>query len=97
MFSVFKISHKKNIILNFFLANKSEFFGNLFKKKKIYSRSCSIPSFLSGSELILYKGKNPVVIKITNNFIGYKFGEFAFSRKPFFFTVKEKKKKNLKR
>lgn len=97
MFSAFRMSHNKNTILNFFLINKTEFFNNLFKKKKIYSRSCSIPSFLSNAELVLYKGKHPVVTKITNNCIGYKFGELAFSRKPFFFTAKEKKKKNLKR
>lgn len=97
MFSVFKTAHNKNIISSFFLLNKTEFFNNLFKKKKFYSRSCNIPSFLSEAELILYKGKHPVVTKILNNCIGYKFGEFAFSRKPFFFTLKEKKKKNLKR
>lgn len=96
MFSVFKSSHKKNIILNFFSDDRTEFFHSLLKKK-MYSRSCNIPSFLADSELVLYKGKNPVIIKFSNNHVGYKFGEFAFTRKPFFFTVKEKKKKNLKR
>jgi ribosomal protein S19 len=91
------MSHNKNIISNFFLINKLNFFKNLFNKKKIYSRSCSVPSFLVGANIKLYKGKHHVVTKILNNCVGYKFGEFAFSRKPFFFTVKEKKKKNLKR
>lgn len=97
MFSIFKKVHNQNIISNFFLINKAEFFNSFFKKKKIYSRSCNIPLFLSGSELILYKGKCPVNTKITSNCVGYKFGEFAFTRKPFFYVAKEKKKKNLKR
>lgn len=97
MFSAFKRAHYQNVILNFFLFNRIEFFNSFFKKKKIYSRSCNIPLFLSGAELTLYKGKHPVMTKITNGCVGYKFGEFAFSRKPFFYTAKEKKKKNLKR
>lgn len=69
----------------------------IFKKKKIYSRSCAIPNFFDNIVFNLYKGKQFMQLPINQNLIGFKFGEFAFTRKPFFFTPKEKKKKNIKR
>ena len=40
---------------------------------------------------------NFVFIYITKFMIGRKFGEFSFTRKNFFFPLKEKKKKLIKR
>jgi ribosomal protein S19 len=99
MFSVYGKIYDKNkkMLTSEFISAKDKEIQNSFLKKKIYSRSCSIPSFFINTNLNLYKNKQVVSLNLNKNLIGYKLGEFAFTRKPFFFTPKEKKKKNIKR
>lgn len=61
-------------------------------KKILYSRSSSIPKCFNNSKIYIHKGKSFNKIVINNNNVGYKFGEFSYTRKPFFFLKKEVKK-----
>jgi small subunit ribosomal protein S19 len=60
------------------------------KKHKIWSRSSTIPSCLIGKKVLIYNGKNFRQILITREKVGFKFGEFSFTRA--FFKAKLKKK-----
>jgi small subunit ribosomal protein S19 len=60
------------------------------KKNKIWSRNSTIPSCLLGQQVFVYNGKNFRQIKITREKIGFKFGEFSFTRA--FFRPKLNKK-----
>jgi small subunit ribosomal protein S19 len=56
------------------------------------SRSSEIvPAFL-GLTFNVYNGKNYVEIIVTDEMIGYKFGEFSYTRSKFAFKKKDKKK-----
>lgn len=69
-------------------------------KKKlltIWTRDAVIPSFLLNRLVKIYTGKEYKTIKITQEKIGFKFGEFANTRKPYIYKGKKKiinKKKN---
>lgn len=58
----------------------------------IISRNSEIvPAFL-GLTFNVYNGKNYVEITVTDEMIGYKFGEFSYTRSTFAFKKKGKKK-----
>lgn len=59
------------------------------------SRSSEIvPAFL-GLTFNVYNGKNYVEIIVTDEMIGYKFGEFSYTRSKFAFKKKDKKSKKI--
>lgn len=62
------------------------------KKKNIniWSRDAVIPSFLVNRLVKIYNGKDYKTIKITHEKIGFKFGEFANTRKPYIYKGKKK-------
>nr|YP_009118084.1 ribosomal protein S19 [Malawimonas californiana]AJF22887.1 ribosomal protein S19 [Malawimonas californiana] len=67
--------------------------NNIPKNLKIYSRRSTIyPQFLNNT-VNIYNGQKFIQIKITNEMIGHKFGEFALTRVPHQYKVKNKKKK----
>lgn len=72
-------------------------FFTLNHNKLLFNKSSSIPLAFLKQELTLYKNQNLVPLTVTRRQVGYKFGEFVFSRKPFFFVSKVKKQKLLKR
>jgi len=49
---------------------------NSKKQIKIWSRRSVIPSFLIGSTVLIYNGKEFKKVAITREKIGFKFGEF---------------------
>lgn len=51
------------------------------KKKVIWSRSSCIPFFLVGFKVRIHNGKDFKFVVITNEMVGYKFGEFSLTRK----------------
>lgn len=51
------------------------------KKLKIWSRSSVIPYFLLGETVLVHNGREFKKVIITREKIGYKFGEFSFTRK----------------
>ena len=61
---------------------------------KIWSRNCSIPFHCVGQKVLVYNGKNFKKIFITKEKVGYKFGDFAFTRS---FTKKILKTKKQKK
>lgn len=66
---------------------------NLKKKNKkilIWSRYFTIPEFLVGTTCYVYTGKLFRRVLITKDKVGYKFGEFSFTRK-FYKTTKIRK------
>jgi small subunit ribosomal protein S19 len=50
------------------------------KKIEIWSRQSAIPSFLMDKTVFVHNGKTFKKIIITREKIGYKFGEFAFTK-----------------
>ena len=62
-----------------------------FNYKYIYDRSSSIPSCFKGSIFKINKGMSYRNLIINRFVVGMKFGEFAFTRKPFHFPLKKKK------
>lgn len=89
-YSYFSKSIFKKILIN-------KLFNSNLKKFPIMSRCSSIPSSLLNSKVGIHNGMNFVFIYVTKFMIGRKFGEFSFTRKNFFFPLKEKKKKLIKR
>lgn len=70
-----------------------------FKKQKtknketvIVTRNSEIVPAFVGSTVNIHNGKNHVEIVVSENMIGHKFGEFAFTRSRFLFKKKKQKK-----
>lgn len=73
----------------------SKNFKNLKKTKNtlLISRNSSIIPKFVGLTFEVYTGKNLKKISVTEEMVGYKFGEFAKTRSDFAFKKKKKKKK----
>lgn len=69
------------------------------KKRNFYDRSSVIPDCFFACLIRIHKGRRNRKLLIENNVIGKKFGEFSFTRKPFYYPAKraKKKKNNLVR
>lgn len=65
-----------------FLKNKKQ-----KANSKIWSRSSAIPSSLIGETVFVHNGKEFKRVSITREKIGFKFGEFSFTRR---YTLKQK-------
>jgi small subunit ribosomal protein S19 len=65
---------------------------NIIEKKNtlICSRNLIITPNLIGLNLFVHNGKNLLKIKIIEDMIGHKFGEFSFTKKKFSFKKKKK-------
>lgn len=63
------------------------------KNFKIWSRNSVIPEFLLGQTVLVHNGKEFKNVAITREKLGYKFGEFSFTRK---YNVKQKLVKKKK-
>jgi small subunit ribosomal protein S19 len=60
---------------------------------KIWSRSSAIPSSLIGETVFVHNGKEFKRVSITREKIGFKFGEFSFTRR---YTLKQKTQNSAK-
>jgi len=56
----------------------------------IWDRNSIIPSFLNGAIALVHNGREFKPIKINQEKIGYKFGEFSETRKPNIYKGKKK-------
>lgn len=65
------------------------------RKRVIFDRSSSVPSCFYFKYFRVHKGRRSRSLFINNLIVGKKFGEFSFTRKPFYFPSKRTKKKNL--
>lgn len=59
---------------------------------KIWSRSSVIPSSLIGETVFVHNGKEFKRVSITREKIGFKFGEFSFTRR---YTLKQKAQNSI--
>ena len=70
---------------------------NIVTKKKIklfiFSKVSAIPHIFIKKRFAIYKGNLFRKITINKFIVGYKFGEFTFTKKPCIFVPKKKKKK----
>ena len=64
-------------------------------KSYIFKKSSIIPNVLNNKIIKIYKGNNfrSLIINLYN--IGFRFGNFALTRKPFNYPLKIKKKNNI--
>lgn len=98
---------KSNLKLLFFSKNtwrylfikfhNLKYFYKRLRRKVIYTRSSYIPKAFSFLNLKLFKGNLKLRLFFKKKLTGCRFGEFSFTRKPFFFIPKAKKQKLLKR
>jgi len=65
------------------------------KRRIFYDRASSIPDCFFSRYIRIHKGKRNRNLLIDTFVIGKKFGEFSYTRKPFYFPAKRSKKKNL--
>lgn len=55
---------------------------NIFNsKKKVWSRSSTIPNSIVGKSVLIHNGHEFKRVLITRDKVGFKFGEFSFTRK----------------
>jgi len=86
--------------LNYFSQSVWRKIVNIKKNKKLrkrifYDRSSNVPDCFFSFLIRVHKGKRFRKILIDNFIVGKKFGEFSYTRKPFYFPAKRlKKKKN---
>lgn len=78
---------------------KNTFLKKLSKNKRIIKRyvisnkATAIPNILLYSFLKIHKGNTTLNKRISKWMIGRKIGEFVFSKKPFYFPIKNKNKR----
>jgi len=61
------------------------------KNQKFWSRRSVILPSLIGKQLFIHNGKTFITLKVTDQMIGHKLGEFASTRKKAFHKKKTKK------
>jgi ribosomal protein S19 len=61
------------------------------------SRFLPIPINLTGFVLYIHKGNKYKRLRLTHLLVGFKLGEFSFTRKPFKYPIKKKKKNFVRR
>ena len=69
---------KNNILFKIKYCNKTYI--------KIFSRDSSITPFCIGLKFLVHNGKTFCPLIVTSNMVGFKFGEFSFTRKKFKFN-----------
>lgn len=68
---------KGKFIYNFLLENK---FIKRKKKLNIWTRNSTIPSKLLGKDVFVHNGKQFHRVHITREKVGFKFGQFSYTR-----------------
>jgi ribosomal protein S19 len=66
-------------------------------KKHVRGRDLVISPTYAPSVLSIHKGNKYNKIRITEFMVGHKLGEFSFTRKPFKYPIKKKKKNFIRR
>ena len=72
---------------------KGPFCETSLKYSKIWSRRSMILPLFIGSNFLVYNGKNFVSLKVSEDMVAHKFGEFANTRKKPIHKKKSQKKK----
>ena len=82
----------KSIWRKIVLLKKKDF---LRRKKVVFDRSSVIPDCFSFFFLRIHKGKRYRREFVHRYYVGFKFGEFSFTRKPFHFPLKKSLKRKI--
>lgn len=72
---------------------KNTILKGVVSKDSVYERNAVIPSILVGKTILIYNGKELKRTFISREKVGFKFGEFCYTRKSFDKRLKVKKKK----
>lgn len=93
-----KLNYISYEIFKYMYKQKKNYIKSSNKLKKIYifSKVSKIPIFFLDNWIHVYKGKSFRRLKITKFNVGYRFGSFIMTRKPFSFPIKQKKQKSRK-
>ena len=57
----------------------------------LWCRNSTIPSYAVGLSFKIHNGQFLIPVNVNENMVGFKFGEFAPTRKSYFFKKKKKK------
>jgi ribosomal protein S19 len=79
-----------------FINSKIRFIRRSFKRFTD-SRNLIAPSNLTGFVLYIHKGNKYKRLRLAQSHVGFKLGEFSFTRKPFKYPIKKKKKNFIRR
>jgi|NorSeaMetagenome_1021524.scaffolds.fasta_scaffold00830_11 ribosomal protein S19 len=77
-------------LLKSFLANMSPSKNNKSRVIETQSRCSTILPIFCGKSIKVHNGKQYILLKITKEMAGYKFGEFVPTRRRFFFKKTNK-------
>jgi small subunit ribosomal protein S19 len=86
-------SYKSPFISNKLLINAINAKNNNINEIYTRSRSSTITFDFVGFIVHVYNGKKYFPLSIKENMVGYKFGDFIFTKKKMIFRKKKKKKK----
>ncbi len=67
---------------------------NFKENVNIWNRNSTIPAYLIGQSVFIHTGKEFIKCEITKEKVGFKFGEFAYTRNHTKKKIKKKVKKN---
>lgn len=85
-------SKKIPFVAHYLLIKKDKLKTETKGPKKIYSRSSTIiPDFI-GINFLVYNGKTFIPVKVSEDMVGHKFGEFSMTRKQPKHSVEKKSK-----
>ena len=70
---------------------KGHFSEVITRNQKIWSRRSVILPYLIGKQIMIHNGKSFLTLKITDEMVGHKLGEFASTRRKAFHKKKTKK------
>mmetsp|Transcript_12316 Transcript_12316/g.25217 ORF Transcript_12316/g.25217 Transcript_12316/m.25217 type:complete len:91 (+) Transcript_12316:863-1135(+) len=76
-------------LLKSFLIEKSKSKNKKFKLIQTQSRCSTILPIFCGKSFLIHNGKQYVSLKISNDMVGYKFGEFVPTRRRFIYKKKK--------
>lgn len=95
------IYFSKTILRGIINLQKKKFFSDHISKKLngmlVYNRSSSIPFCYRGLSVQIHKGNNFRRLKLNYFNAGSKFGEYAYTRKFYYYPLKKKKRRLLRR
>ena len=88
------LSFSKSIWRKIFFIKKSGILNlkKQAKSNKIFDRKSLIPLCFTNLSLFVHKGNNYRKMNIFRSNIGYKFGEYAYTRKLYYYPLKKKRR-----
>jgi len=89
--SRWKLVYFSSKVWRFFL-KKNKKNKKTLKNLYLFDRSSTLPTSLINTNVFIHKGNSFKTLLFKKYFFGKKMGEFSFTKKPFFFPLKKKKR-----